>query len=94
MTLVDFVDGYRQCEGKFGRPVQPNTVKKHCRALQFIIDRAGPKTRRRRNAKSLISEPPAFPPIAVPETKRPPLSLDVCDRPTRPLNLTPVQRRK
>ena len=64
--LSDFVAGRASMEiakgPRKGEPVSANTVRKDCRHLQFILDRAGPRTRKRRNAARLIPEPPGFEP--------------------------------
>lgn len=45
--------------------VSPATIHKHCAALQAVLDHAGPKTAKNRDAKELIPMPPAFPPVKV-----------------------------
>lgn len=41
-----------------GRPLSPNTVRKHCTHLQLMLDLAGPRTRTHRKTACLIDEPP------------------------------------
>lgn len=50
----------RQTRQWRGRPLAANTIIKHCGALQFILDRAGPRTRTVRTAAGLFAESPPF----------------------------------
>lgn len=43
----------------------PATIRKHCAALRSVLDYAGPKTEKQRDAKELIPMPPAFPTVKV-----------------------------
>jgi integrase len=56
----DFVERSTQLPGRQGKLASPNTIRKHCTHLQYILDRAGPRSRRVRNAARLIPEPPGF----------------------------------
>lgn len=57
---AEFVASVMECDGRHGNKMSPNTVRKHCIHLQFILDRAGPRSRTLRNAARLIDEPPGF----------------------------------
>lgn len=57
---ADFVNRVKDLPGRHGRPMSPNTVIKHCVHLQFVLDRAGPWSRKLGNTAKLIKEPPAF----------------------------------
>ncbi len=41
-----------------GKPLSPNTVRKHCRHLQVIFDRTGPRSRHNRLGAELLDSPP------------------------------------
>lgn len=94
-----FVERVKLLPGKNGRPISPNTIRKHCTALQFILDRAGPgDDRRLRNTARLIDRPPGF---QRPKYRKPPtigaLSLleigrwmRVCDQANTPAKMRPV----
>lgn len=55
-----FVSGAMVLAGRHGQRMSPNTVIKHCIHLQFVLDRAGPRSRHLRNAAQLIEQPPGF----------------------------------
>ncbi len=55
-----FIAAIVGCDGRHGNKISPNTIRKHCVHLQFILDRAGPRSRTLRNAARLIEEPPGF----------------------------------
>lgn len=67
MRLIDqflcarFVAELAKRPGKRSEHISPNTVRKHCTHLQFILDRAGPRTRRNRLGLALFAvDPPYF----------------------------------
>jgi integrase len=58
--MADFVMAAMELDGRHGEKISPNTVIKNCIHLQFVLDRAGPRSRTLRNAANLISQPPGF----------------------------------
>lgn len=76
LTGAQYQRGLAARRGTDG-PLASNTVRKHVTAIQFILDRAGPKTRKLRDAKGLLREVPYLP--------RPPLEVrEVIDNFTLP----------
>lgn len=65
--MGEFVIRLRElpAQGRVGKRISPATVRKHCRAIQSVLDHAGPKTGKNRDAKELVPMPPAFPPVKV-----------------------------
>lgn len=57
---AEFVGAAMGLPGRHGLPISPNTIRKHCIHLQYVLDRAGPRTRTMRNAAQLIDQPPGF----------------------------------
>lgn len=57
---ADFTERHAELPGRAGKLCSPNTIRKHCTHLQYILDRAGPRSRRVRTAARLIAEPPGF----------------------------------
>lgn len=47
------------------KPLAPATIRKHCSAIMSVLDYAGPKSVKNRDAHDLIPTPPAFPPVHV-----------------------------
>ncbi|MDO4571108.1 MAG: tyrosine-type recombinase/integrase [Planctomycetia bacterium] len=65
-TLVTFVQRAKVARSETsGEALAPATVRKHCAALQSVLDYAGPKTEKNREAKELIPMPPRFPTVRV-----------------------------
>ena len=65
-TMILFVSEVRKEISQWTKePISPATAHKHCSALQSVLDYAGPKTEKNRDAKEVIPMPPAFPPIRV-----------------------------
>ena len=57
-AAADFVAGLMRLPGRKSPTISPNTVRKHCRHVQYILDRCGPRTRHLRQAAGLIPEVP------------------------------------
>ena len=57
-TLATFRDRIKQQRGKRSATISPNTVRKHLRHLQSILDKAGPPARHNRDAAGLLDRPP------------------------------------
>lgn len=41
-----------------GEPLEDNTIRKHCQNIQFILDRAGPRSRKIPDAEDLLADVP------------------------------------
>ncbi len=57
-TCAEFVAGLGKLPGMKSPIISPNTVRKHCRHVQRVIDLAGPPDRKHRLAKGLVERPP------------------------------------
>ncbi len=70
-TCAEFVAGLGKLPGMKSPIISPNTVRKHCRHVQRVIDLAGPpgRDRKQRLAKGLVERPPY---IARPEEREKP----------------------
>jgi integrase len=61
ITIAEFTKALWKLPGKkLGSKISANTVHKHCRTLQAILDRTGPKSRENRQGRNLISDVPYF----------------------------------
>ncbi len=65
-VMCQYVVGLRN-GSETRKPMAPATIRKHCRAVMSVLDYAGPRTERNRDAKGLIPLPPAFPVVEVPD---------------------------
>ena len=74
-VTADFVAGLKTLPGRRGKPLAKSTIAKHCIHAQFVLDRAGPRSRRMRNAARLIPEPPGIEKPKPSRSMRPPLTL-------------------
>lgn len=57
-TCAQFVSALRKLTGRGKAPLAENTVRKHCVAVQYVLDRAGPRSRHNRLGRGLIAEAP------------------------------------
>ncbi|HWB13313.1 MAG TPA: tyrosine-type recombinase/integrase [Pirellulales bacterium] len=57
-TAALFLQEVKKLPGRGKRPLADNTVRKHCVHVQFVIDRAGPRSRHNPQGKRLIDEVP------------------------------------
>ncbi|MDO4584787.1 MAG: site-specific integrase [Planctomycetia bacterium] len=65
-TMVQFVTDARKEISRWTKePISPATIHKHCSALRSVLDYAGPKSPKNRDAKELIPMPPEFPVVRV-----------------------------
>lgn len=60
-VLRDFVVGLKQLKGLKYATLSNNTVRKHCGAIQAILDLCGPPTRDRRDSVGLLDTVPYVP---------------------------------
>lgn len=65
-TVEAFSDAYAECPGRDAEHVSPNSIRKVCTHLQFILDAAGPEVRRDRPTAGIFDRRPPYIP-------RPPL---------------------
>lgn len=63
-ACADFVRRLKELPGRRTAIISPNTVRKHCRAVQSVLDLAGPSDRRARRNQNLL--------LKVPYIERPP----------------------
>ncbi|HJT35465.1 MAG TPA: tyrosine-type recombinase/integrase [Pirellulales bacterium] len=97
-TCALFLKQVRELPGRGQQQLADNTVRKHCVHLQFILDRAGPRSRHFRDAKAILTEVPVLQkPSLVLREVTDNFSLDeisqwlaACDAAEAPERLTPL----
>jgi len=75
-VTAEFVAGLKTKPGRRGQSMARSTIAKHCIHAQFVLDRAGPRSRRMRNAARLIDEPPGIEKPRQSNAMRLPLTLE------------------
>jgi len=57
-TVSRFLQELKKLPGRGKRPLADNTVRKHCVHVQYVLDRAGPRSRHNPQGQRLIDEVP------------------------------------
>lgn len=57
-TCALFLSELKKLPGRGKRPLADNTVRKHCVHVQYVLDRAGPRSRHNPQGKRLVDEVP------------------------------------